>query len=95
MTSCRHSPVAPELVGLLDAGPRPVVRAMLAGLRDGTFNQTHRPVLINFIARARVDTLQPLATALSTAEVPPAVAGLAQTLAGLAATRAAMLEELA
>ncbi len=95
VTSCRHSPVAPELVGLLDAGPRPVVRAMLAGLRDGTFNPTHRPVLINFIARARVDTLQPLATALSTAEVPPAVAGLAQTLAGLAATRAAMLEELA
>jgi hypothetical protein len=68
---------------------------LLAGLRDGTFNPTHRPVLVNFVARARADTLQPLATALASAEVPDAVAGLAQSLASLAGTRAAMLQELA
>jgi hypothetical protein len=87
--------VAPELAGLLDAAPRPVVQALLAGLRDGTFNPTHRPVLVNFVARVRADSLQPLATALAVAEVPAAVAGLTQSLASLAVARAAMLEELA
>ena len=44
--------VAPELVGVLDAGPDAVVHAVLGGLADGTFGLTHRAVLVNFVARA-------------------------------------------
>lgn len=86
--------VAPQLAGLLDAGPQPVVTAVLAGLVDGTFGITHRPVLINFVARARTDTLEPLAAALAEAHVPAGVDGIASALSYLAGTRAQMLREL-
>ncbi len=86
--------VAPQLVGVLDAGPEATVQAVLGGLTDGTFGFTHRAVLINFVARARADTLETLAAALAAADVPPGVAGLAQSLADLAGTRQRMLEEL-
>ncbi len=86
--------VAPQLAGLLDAGPLPVVTAVLAGLVDGTFGITHRPVLINFVARARTDTLEPLAAALAEAHVPPGVDGVASALSYLAGTRSQMLREL-
>ncbi len=86
----------PELLAHLAAGPDRVVPAVLAGLRGGTFGTAHRAVLVNFVARARADTLLPLAAALSADNtLPNAVAGLAHSLADLAATRARMLEELA
>lgn len=86
--------VAPQLAGLLDAGPESVVAAVLTGLGDGTFGTVHLPVLVNFVARVRADSLGQLAAALATADVPAAVAGLTQSLADLAGTRSAMLEEL-
>ncbi len=86
--------VPPELLVLLDAGPDVVVPAVVAGFRSGTFGIPHRAVLINFIARARTDTLLPLASALAAGELPYSTAGLAASLAELAATRAHMLEEL-
>jgi hypothetical protein len=87
--------VAPQLAGLLDAGPELAVPATIDGLAGGTFGVTHGPVLVNFVARARPDTLGPLAEALVTADVPAAVGGLAHSLADLASTRRHMLEELA
>ena len=51
-------------------------------------------MLINFVARARTDTLEPLAAALAEAHVPPGVDGVASALSYLAGTRAQMLREL-
>lgn len=86
--------VPPELLALLTASPDVVVRAVLAGHRDGTFGIAHRAVLINFVARVRTDALLPLASALASQEVPYTLAGMTHSLADLAATRAHMLEEL-
>jgi hypothetical protein len=86
--------VPPDLLALLDAGPDVVAPAVVGGFRDGAFGIAHRAVLVNFIARARADTLFPLASALAAAELPHTSAGLAASLAELAATRAHMLEEL-
>lgn len=86
--------VAAELLPLLDGGPDVVVPAVVAGFEDGTFGLAHRAVLVNFVARVRPDALAPLAVALGAAELAQASAGLARSLAELAATRAHMLEEL-
>jgi hypothetical protein len=87
--------VPPELLDLLTAGPDRVVPAVFQGLRGGTFDQTHRAVLVNFVARMRPDALLPLASALGAPEdVPFSLSGLCHSLAELAATRAHMLEEL-
>ena len=86
--------VAPQLAGLLDAGADLVVPAVIDGLAGGTFGATHGPVLVNFVARARPDTLEALAAALVSADVPATLGGLAHSLADLAATRRRMLEEL-
>jgi hypothetical protein len=87
--------VPPDLLSLLDAGADVVVPAVVGGFRDGAFGVAHRAVLVNFVARARPDVLLPLASALAAAELPHTGAGLAASLAELAATRAHMLEELA
>jgi hypothetical protein len=86
--------VAPELLPLLTAPAEVVVPAVVGGFEDGTFGLAHRAVLVNFVARMRTETLVPLAAALGAAELPHANAGLAHSLAELAATRAHMLEEL-
>ncbi len=87
--------VPPDLLALLEAGPDVVVPAVVSGFRDGAFGVAHRAVLVNFVARARTDTLLPLASALAAAELPHTNAGLAASLAELAATRHHMLAELA
>jgi hypothetical protein len=86
--------VPPDLLALLEAGPDVVVPAVIDGFRDGGFGVAHRAVLVNFVARARVDVLLPLASGLAAAELPHTNAGLAASLAELAATRAHMLQEL-
>jgi hypothetical protein len=86
--------VPPELLALLEAGPDLVVPAVVTGFRDGSFGIAHRAVLVNFIARARADVLLPLASALAAGELPYSSAGLAASLAELAATRAHLIEEL-
>jgi hypothetical protein len=87
--------VAPELLEVIAAPPELVVPAVAGGFQEGTFGLAHRAVLVNFVARMRPDALVPLAAALGAAELPHANAGLAHSLAELAATRAHMLEELA
>lgn len=86
--------VAPALAPLLTTPAGPVVAAVLGGLLDGTFVLAHRAVLVNFVARCRPDTLGALATALGDDDVAPAAAGLARSLADLAATRHHMRQEL-
>jgi hypothetical protein len=86
-------PVSPELVPLLDADPAAVVTLVAGGLDSGGFGPPHRAVLINFVAGCRPEALEPLAAALRAVESP--AAGIAHLLADLAATRQAMLTELA
>jgi hypothetical protein len=87
--------VPPELVNLLESGPDAVVPAIIGGLRQRSFDLTHRAVLVNFIARMRPDGLLPLAAALGAPDdLPYSLAGLCHSLAELAAARAHMLEEL-
>lgn len=86
--------VAPALAPLLTAPAGTVIAAVLGGLADRTFVLAHRAVLVNLVARCRADILAALATALGEADVPPAAAGLARSLADLAATRHLMLQEL-
>jgi len=86
--------VPPALLDLLEAGPDLVVPVIVAGFRDRSFELAHRAVLVNFVARARTDVLVPLAGALAAAELPHTNAGLAASLADLAATRAHLLDEL-
>jgi hypothetical protein len=89
-------PVPPQLLDLLNAGPDVAVPAVLQGLRSGALDATHRAVLVNFVARMRVDALLPLAAALAAPEdLPFSLAGMCHSLAELASTRAHMLEELA
>ncbi len=85
--------VPPELLPLLTTGPAIVVPAVVDGFRNGAFGIAHRAVLVNFVARMRPDGLLPLASALGADQLPSA-AGLAHSLAELAAARAHMLEEL-
>ncbi len=85
-------PVPPELLSLLPAGPSTVVPDIVERLRAGAYGLAHRGVLVNFVARARPDVLDPLATALR--RLPDHVP-LTHALAELAAVRAAMLDELA
>ena len=84
----------PTLLPLLSAPPAPVVAAVVGGFVDGTFGLTHRAVLVNFVARARPDSLQALSVALGGEEIPTQHAGLAHSLADLAATRRQMRQEL-
>jgi hypothetical protein len=86
--------VPPELRALLTEGPAVVVPTVVDGFRAGEYGIAHRAVLVNVVARIRPDALLPLAGALGAEELPYAVAGLAHSLAELAATRAHMLEEL-
>jgi hypothetical protein len=86
--------VPPDLLALLTTGPDDVVPAVVGGFRGGAFGIAHRAVLVNFVARMRSDALLPLAAALGAAELPHAAAGLALSLAELAAERAHMLEDL-
>ena len=86
--------VPPTLLPLLTAPPAPVVAAVVGGFADGTFGLTHRAVLVNFVARARPDALEALSAALGGDEIPTQHAGLAHSLADLAATRHQMRQEL-
>jgi len=88
--------VAPELVGVLEAGAAAASSALRAVLAAGVV-PAQRNVLVNFVARCRPDVLGPLAATLRAAadDLGGPAAGLTHTLADLAVARAAMLTELA
>jgi hypothetical protein len=78
----------------LTAPAEPVVTALVGGLGNDSFGLAHRAVLVNFVARVRPDVLDALAAAFGGDDVPEHNAGLAHSLADLAATRHRMLQEL-
>lgn len=87
--------VAPELLPLLDGAAAAVSAAVVEGFRSGTFGLAHRAVLVNFVARVRIDALPTLAASLGELDLEIAGAGIAHTLADLATTRHEVLRELA
>jgi hypothetical protein len=87
--------VPPELLNLLPAAPSRVVPAVVHGFTSGTYAVAHGTVLMNFIARCRHDALAPLAEGLRSLDPAAPTTGLAHSLAELADTRRAMLDELA
>ena len=69
-TSCRHSPSHPSSPACSTPARDPSSGGARRPPSTARSDPTHRPVLINFVARARVDTLQPLATALADSARP-------------------------
>lgn len=86
--------VAPELLPFLTAGPDAVSRIVVDGFAGGAWAISHRGVLVNFVARARTDVLESLATALLGIDPAVPTVGLAHTLAEVAQLRHDMRQEL-
>ena len=87
-------PIPPELdaLRLTEGG---AVGAALAGmLADGSVGVAHRAVLVNLIARVPCDSLGPIVRALDAVDPMAPHHSLAASLADLARTRAAMLDDL-
>ena len=76
----------------LDAGA--LAAALASGLDDGALGVRHRPALIDLLLQVPPERLATVADALERAGTNPTTMGLALSLADLARTRLAMLEEL-
>ncbi|HEY5877069.1 MAG TPA: hypothetical protein VIT64_17290 [Ilumatobacteraceae bacterium] len=76
----------------LDAGA--LAAALASGLEEGALGVRHRPALIDLLLQVPPDRLATVADALERAGTNPTTMGLALSLADLARTRLAMLEEL-
>jgi hypothetical protein len=87
-------PIPPDLEPLLFADGGHVARQLAAAIDSGTLAHAHRAVLINVIARMRVDALEPVAMALESIGGTSVGFALASVLADLARTRERMLDEL-
>jgi hypothetical protein len=83
-----------ELQPLLDAPGAQVAAALAGPIGSASFGHAHRAVLVNVVARMRVDALDDVARALES--IDPASVGypLSSSLADLARTRIRMLAEL-
>lgn len=87
-------PITPDLVGLLAAPADRVAGVVAGGLSSGALLVSHRPVLVNLVARVQPSTLPSLATALDRVDPSRATIGIAFALADLARLRHHMLTEL-
>ena len=87
-------PITPDLVALLAAPPTRVAEAVAGGLSSGAFAVSHRPVLVNLVARVQPAALEPLAVALHRVDPSRPTIGIALALADLARLRHHMLTEL-
>ena len=87
-------PIPPDLEVLLHADPAAVARQLARAIDGGLLVHAHRAVLINLVARMRVDALDPVATALEGIDGGSLGFPLASVIADLARTRQRMLDEL-
>ena len=87
-------PITPDLVGLLAAPPGRVAEVVAGGLSSGALVVSHRPVLVNLVARVQPAALEPLAAALDRVDPSRSTIGIALALADLARLRHHMLTEL-
>lgn len=87
-------PIAPELAQMLD-WPGAESGAVLAqSIETGSLGQSHKPMLVNLVARIRPDALVDLADVLDSVDPMASGHGLATVLGDLATTRHRMLDEL-
>ena len=87
-------PIPAELARWLHAPGDRTGPELAALIGAGELGPAHRAVVVNLIARLRVDALGDVATALGAVEPGTAGFGLASVLADLADTRRRMLDEL-
>jgi len=87
-------PIPPDLEPLLFADGDQVARQLAAAIDSGTLVHAHRAVLVNLVARMRIDSLGAVATALEAIDGSSIGFPLASVLADLARTRQRMLDEL-
>lgn len=87
-------PITPDLVGLLSAPASRVADVVAGGLSSGALLASHRPVLVNLLARVQPSSLEPLAHALDRVDPSRPTIGIALALADLARLRHHMLTEL-
>ena len=86
--------ITPELAALLSAPPAQVASVVADGMSADLWGVSHRPVLINFVARVQPQALAPLAAALDRVDPSRPSIGLAFSLADLARLRHHLLTEL-
>ncbi len=87
-------PIPPEMAELCSQPGHVVGVALATALVDGSLGTAHRAVLVNLIARVRIEALAGIAGELSALHSDAANFGLAASLADLARTRSSMLDEL-
>ena len=87
-------PIPPDLGELLAAPGARTGSLVGQGLERGELGPSHRPVLVNLLARVRPDALGDIADVLGAVDPHSPGAGIASSLADLATTRRAMLDEL-
>jgi hypothetical protein len=84
--------VPSELAELLRADGHAVASALRTTFDAGRFANSHRAVLVNLLARCRVDALAAAADALASVEPGAPSAPMAHSLADLARLRAGALD---
>jgi hypothetical protein len=84
----------PDVAPLATLDARALAAAIASGLEDGALGVRHRPALIDLLMQVPPERLATVADALERAGANPTTMGLALSLADLARTRLAMIEEL-
>ena len=87
-------PIAPELAQMLDWTGAESGAALRQAIEAGSIGQSHKPMLINLVARIRVDALVGLPDVLDSVDPMAPGHGMATVLGDLATTRHRMLHEL-
>ena len=84
----------PDIASFASLDAPALAAALASGLEDGSLGVRHRPALIDLLLQVPPDRLAAVADALERAGTNPTTMGLALSLADLARTRLAMIEEL-
>jgi|GEM_PF-566705 len=88
-------PIAPELLSMLDWSGAEVGGVLAQSIEEGALGHSHKPMLVNVVARVGPDALTGLADVLDSVDPMASGHGLATVLGDLATTRHRMLVELA
>ena len=87
-------PIAPELAEMLDWPGAEVATMLAQSIQTGSLGHSHKPMLVNLIARIHQDALSNLINVLTGIDPMATGHGLATVLVDLASTRQRMLSEL-
>ena len=88
-------PIAPELAQMLDWPGSEIAGVVGQSIESAALGQSHKPMLVNLVARIRLDALIDFADGMDSVDSTASGHGLATVLGDLATTRHRMLDELA